>query len=330
MIAPNRVSAYDCARSLVLRSKDKLGFTVADYMTFAKDIYHELNMRGIKDAKRVVYPVNRHMNTVDLEGDNIMVASVYRPDDCGVMIPMWSNPNIPDTIIDLSSKKVCDCGRDTCAQLKNYEPLEEVVQMEMPDNTSQSFRKTLYKYVKPDGSYIERLNEPIKRYDNSGTHISTVMEESERLICSLEVDDKGCVCDNDDNKQKIYSNCGFIDLRHECGCPTAPTECSERNDFKLSPNGNRIILPPDHSYSHIVVRHYYDLKTKDILIPQVSKKVFMEKLYYEGIKFDKTVSAGHRMEVASWIATSESRMITDLTKMTLSETYKTIHPKRQL
>lgn len=328
MIAPNRITALECARSLVLRSKDKLSITVADYMAFAKDIFSDLNMKGIKDAKRVVFPVNRKINTIDLDGDNIMIASVYRPDECGIMIPMWSNPNIPETIKDLSAKKHCDCGCDLCAQVKNYEPLEENVSMEMPDGSNQTFRKSLYKYVKSDGSYIERLNEPIKKYDKEGVHIATVMDETETVLCNLDVNDKGCILDNKSNEKKIYANCSFVDLRHECGCPTSPNECSPRNDFKISDDGNRIILPPDHSYSHVVVRYYYDLKTKDILIPKVAKKVFMEKLYYEGIKFDKTVSAGHRFEVAQWISISESRMISDLSRMTLSETYRLLAPQR--
>jgi len=330
MSTPNRVSAYECARSLVLRSKDKLGFTIADYISFAKDIYHDLNMKGIKDAKRVIYKVNRRINAIDIDGENIMIASVYRPDDCGVMIPMWTNPNIPESIIDLSANKSCDCGNDLCAQVKNFEPIEETITMEMPGGGTQSFRRTLHKYVKPDGSYVERLNEPVKKYNAQGIHISTVMEQSEELICALEVNDKGCICENEKNRKKLYSSCNFIDLRHDCGCPTLPNECVQRNDFKISQDGNRIILPADHSYSQVVVRYYYDLKTKEILIPQVSKKVFMEKLYYEGIKYDKSVSAGHRAEVANWIGISESRMISDLTRMTLSEIYKAIHPQRQL
>jgi hypothetical protein len=182
--------------------------------------------------------------------------------------------------------------------------------------------------VKPDGSYIQRLNEPIKKYNAAGVHIATVMDETEELICGLDVDDKGCVCDSPENKKRLYANCGFVDLRHDCGCPTLSSECDIRNDFKISQDGNRIILPSDHSYSHVVVRYYYDLKTKDIMVPQVAKKVFMDKLYYEGIKYDKTVSQGHRIEIENRIAFGESRMISNLSKLTLSEIYRAIHPQR--
>jgi hypothetical protein len=330
MIAPNRVSVLEMAKSLTLRSKDKLGVGLADYVEFGKDIFHELNMKGIKDAKRVVLKVNKKINSIELPGETLQVASLYRIDECGTIVPFWSNPKISEDVIDLSADKQCDCGCDLCATIKNYEAIETTVTMDMPDSTTQSFTKTVTKIVKADGSWIRKITEPVMKYDNEGVHTATVMETTEEEICKFDVDKNGCVKDTEENQGKAYTNCGFVDLKHECGCPTRAIECPNNNDLKIDETGRRIILPTGHSYDHVIARIYYDLKTKDIMVPQVCKKVFMQKMFLAGIEFDNSVSTTRRMEVQRNIAGEESSMLSNLSRMTVSEFYKTALPKRPM
>lgn len=307
-----------------------MGVSLADYVSFGKDIYIELNMKGIKDAKRLVLKVNKKINSIELPGWAIQVASLYRIDECGKIIPFWSNPKISDEVIDLSADKQCDCGCDLCATIKNYEPIESVVTMPMPDSTPQSFTKTVTKIVKADGSWIRKITEPVMKYDNQGVHTATVMETSEEKLCQFDVDKNGCIKDTKDNRGKAYTNCAFVDLKHECGCPTPPSECDQTNDYKIDETGRTIILPAGHSYDHVIARIYYDLKTKDIMVPQVCKKVFMQKMFFAGIEFDNNISANRRIEVQRNIAGEESSMLSNLTKMTVQEFYKTALPKRPM
>lgn len=326
MIAPNKIPLSEVVKSLVFRVRDKLGLSYADYMSFAKDVWVEMNMHGLKDTKRVVVKVNRKINAIPIPEVFIQVSSVYIFRD-GKIVPLLSNSKITDEIVDLAADKKCECGSDLCANIKNYELIEEQVEVEMPDGSLQVFTKTVRKKVNLDGSYVMEVNEPVKIYQQ-GIYVSVEMQSSEEYICALEVEENGCIKETKENRTKVVGACGFSDLRHECGCPTSPDECDPRLEYRIV-NG-QILLPSNHSYDHVIVRGYYDAKTRDILIPQVAKKNFMDRLFYAGIEYDMEVPEGKKEAARRAVQRSMTDMVSDLSRMTVSKLYSILSPKRIL
>lgn len=327
MNAPNKVPLSEAVKSLVKRSKDHSGLNYADYMSFAKDIWIEMNIRGIKDSKRFILKVDKKTNSVTLPEEAILFSTVYIFRE-GKIVPLLTNPNLHEGIIDPSAKKKCDCGSDICANVNNYEDIESVVRAQMPDGTFMDFVHTIRKKVKPDGRYVNEFTEPVKKYTD-GIHTDTVLETWEEEICDLDLSEDGCIEDSDSNRTKIYTACGFVDLKHECGCPAVPEECVEKLEFNINDKGNRIVFPSNHSYDYVIVRAYVDVKTKDILIPQVCKKNFMDRVYYAGIEYDRNVPEYQKQSALRAISRSETNMIMDLSRMTIADLYNTISPQRK-
>lgn len=328
MIAPNKVPLSEVVKSLVIRTKDKTGLSYADYMSFARDIWVEMNMSAIKDTKRVVIQVNRKHNSIALPEDFIQFSSIsiFRE---GKIVPLVTNSELSEKIIDLSAHKYCECGSDLCANLSNYELIEEPIEIEMPDGQLQVFTKSIRRKVKADGSWVTEVSEPVKKY-LAGVFTAVEMETREEYLCELDLSEGGCVKQTEQNRTKIYSFCGFHDLRHECGCPSLAQECLEQLGYKINASGRRIILPANHSYDHVIVRGYYQAKTKDILIPQVARKNMMDRLYFAGIEYDPKVPKYRRDEAKSAIVRSQTNMASDLSRMTISDLYHTISPLRIL
>jgi hypothetical protein len=328
MIAPNQVSAKEIVDSLLLRLKDVIGVNRALYMSYAKDVFKELNLRGIKSSKRVVLKINKTLNSVPVPGDYVQYSSAYVFDDCGKLVPVLINSDISEEIIDLAADKKCDCGSDLCANLKNYELIEEPVLAPMPDGEMQSFTKTSIKKINKDGSYELQTSTPVTIFDDEGNHIATRLETQTEFLCKLEVDGNGCVIENEKNRGAVYTYCGFQDINHECGCPPKRNECKVKPTFNISDDGHRLIFPSDFPYDYIVLRYYYDVKTKDILVPYVAKRVFMDKIYYEGIRYDPKVALNLKLKTESDISKGERNLLSDLSRMTTSRLYSVISPKR--
>lgn len=329
MIAPNKVSGKEIVDSLLIRTKDKLGINRADYTSYLKDIWKKLNLKGIKESKRILIRVNRKNNSVEVPDDYFQFSTIYVFDDCGKIVPLAINTNLSEEIVDLSRQKGCDCGCDLCAQVSNYEAIEEVVPATMPNSSVEYFTKRIVKKVNADGSYIQEITEPQQIFLN-GAHTETKLVTSSEYICKLDVADNGCVLDTEENKTKIYGQCGFVDLRHECGCPTLPDECNGAAQYNISDDGKRIILPSNYQHDYIILRYYFDKKTKDIEFPWVSKSLVMDEMYWAHIEYDPKVPRYVKIDIKNSIAQKLQTMLSDITRMTMSEMYKMVSPKKHL
>ena len=334
MNSPNRVTVEEIADGLLLRMGKLLDTGLkARLMLLAKDLYKEMNMSGIKDTKRIIIDVKKNSNIIQLPSDNFMFSSISVLKN-GKFTPLLVNQNISQDIIDLSFDKKCDCGCSLCASVKNYEIVQKQVSAEMPDGSFQVFTKTSRKKLNKDGSYYLVVSQPMPKYED-GVHVSTTMITEEELICKLEVvedEDGQChVCDTKENEKLVFRNCVYDTIANDCGRPFAISECDPLAlGYNLSDSGDQIILPSKLSYDKVMVRYYADLPTKKILVPFVAKKYFIAKLYHEVIEYDREVPQYDKNASSLRIKETKVQMLLDLSRLTLSETYAAISPKRIL
>lgn len=329
MTVPNKSRLIDVVDSVLIRENDLQGIKRARYMLVAKEIYEETNLHGIKDSKRLICKVDKNTNSIYLPDEGLMFSTIYGIVN-GKFQAFALNANISEDIIDLSAHKYCEngCGSQLCSDVKNYELVEENVYAPMPNGSSVLFRKTSRKKINPDGSYIYEITEPVKNYSASGTHISTTLITRTEFICNLDIDDKGCVIENEDNKQKIWSVCGFHNIGEDCGKPLDKSCFCPNLEYNVSTDGKRIILPSNLSLDTVLVRYYYSQKTKDIMIPFVAKNLFRLKLVYALKELMDNVSRGTKIDLERKIWAAENQMNTDLSRLTLSELYDVLSPKK--
>lgn len=330
MASPNKTSAIEIVDSLLIREGDMQGVNRARYLSVFKEIWEDMNLQGIKDTKRIIVKVNKDTNSIMLPEEATEFASIYGPMG-GRMQPLLINKNLSEDMIDLSARKRCgheDCNSFLCATVKNYELIEETVIARMPNGSPRSFQKVTRKKINPDGSFIQEIIEPEAIY-SGGVHTSTELKTKTEFICKLDLDDKGCVVECDDNRKKIYLNCAFCDFNHESGKPFGQEECYNPNlTYNISDDRRRIILPSNLSLDYVIVRFYFTQKTRDIQVPNVCRRLLRLKLRVELDMFDNKVSAGAKVLLQRLIQTEERYMLDNLTRMTLHELYHLISPKR--
>lgn len=332
MIAPNTVTLSDAADGILLR-QDKLLDTglKAKYLVILKDIYKETNMKSIKNSVRMVVPVHKGTNAVKLQPGNYMFSSASAMHN-GKLTPLFINSNLIGDVIDLSGNKKCqnDCGCELCGNASNYELIQVQVMAEMPNGDLQEFTKTSRKKVNKDGSYVLEVTEPIAVFEEN-IHVATELQTREEFICSLEVDEKGCVLDTKTNRKKFYASCNFDCFENECGRPINPSDCLVKpNEINISESGDTIFLPSNLCYDNLVVRVYVDLPTKDLRIPFVCKNYFMWRAYYESIMMNDKVQQYVKKDAETKMNKSETEMVIDLSRLTLSEQFAVIAPKKRM
>lgn len=330
MIAANRVPLGEVVDSLVFKQKDLQATMKASYLSEAKLLWKLMNLRTIKDSKRVIIDVDKGINSIKLPDDCYQFSSIYVYSN-GRFVPLLINSNLSEDLVDLSEKKSCSCGcgSDLCANVRNYELIQSNESVGMPDGSQQVFVKTSRKSVAKDGSYFYEITEPIQIFDSAGVHIATELKTRVEEICKLDVDENGCVKDCEENKKKIYGVCGFNTIGDDCGKPVLWSDCICPDlTYNVSDDGDRIILPSNLAYDKVVVRYFFDSKTSDIMIPIVAVQLFQMLLYAEFIKFDNKIPQYRRKEVASQIIILQSDLGTDLSRMTMANMYQAISRKK--
>lgn len=256
------------------------------YTEVAKEVYEDLNLSVIKDIKRVVLNIHEHLPVLPVPLDYYDFVSLDYLDRHGVPRPMVFNDKLKDDVIDISLDHdcgcECGCTSGACCAVKNYETIQEQVEMDMPNSTVQTFTKYTRKNINPDGSYFQEVTEPVRVYDNN-VWTDTLLKTVSSFICKLDVKECGCLLDTEHNRTQLQENCCGVNIRHECGCSAE----YHKNSYTISQDGNRLILPKGYDYEKIVLRYFPVKATKDILIPRQALKVFMTGLKKEMLLWDK-------------------------------------------
>src|SRR6266496_4377010 len=277
-------------KSLCLRSGDNLQRNKGLYLNCAKDIYNDLNEDSLKIFDRVKIPVrskfkvNKRTNSIELPCDALRLCSVNVIDGTGAFLPVWRNEQITDDIVDISTAK-------------------------LPNGNDISFTCIDRKYINPQGFFYQDTQFPERIYTN-GVWTNTILKTENTKLCKVDVDSNGCCCDTDANVDALCHACGIKtdgipfggNAQSFCGNPNVDTwryfcsskidwfgvQCGShlhgridfRNIYNLNELGNRLVLPHDFPFDHVMVRYFADIQLKNLMIPYMAKECFMSGLQW--------------------------------------------------
>ena len=321
------ISLDEIVKTACLIEKDYQMQNKMRYLAFAKDIWHnDMNLTTVKDVKRIILEIDKRTNTVKLPCHNKLVSGVYVIGKFGEFYPVYRNERLHDDIVDISAIDDCDghCCNKLCNMVKNYEAIEELIESEMPNGSTQTFTCITRKGYDNYGNYYEEKQYPQREYTD-GTWTNTIVATEKINLCKLELDKKGCIKETDENyhlvlKHGCYGSCESLYVpKGEVGssCIIDPSakhlvgwECGYNfsafnlnNSYNITTEGDRLVFPHNFAFKRILVRYYEDIKINDIKVPSIAKEAMMM-----GIKYYDTLLDENKLKINQVFAEKYARM----------------------
>jgi len=354
----------DVAESLCIRSGDSLQRNKALFLDVASDVWQDLNESTLRIAQRVKMPVrqlfhvNKRTNSIDIP-PSLRISSVSVIGSGGILYPVYRNDRLHIDLVETKAKRNCacefNCGYQLCNSIKGYEVINHTEEDKMPNGDPVSFDCVDRKVVMGGFLYLQKQY-PQRVYE-SGVWVDTVKHQEDIKMCSVEVDDNGCVCDTTSNIDAVCDACGIQsnDPEQCCigGTASAPPSkdcntwkyyCTSKADwfysqcggfsyfrkgcnniYNISELGNRLLFPHDFAWDHAVVRFYADVDLNNLWIPYMAKETFMTGMMYFSLtnnpkKFQEAAVFAQKYSQQKW------GLFLELNKYTLAEQRMILSP----
>lgn len=332
-----KIKLTDLVNEIFLLKGDASRREFLRYKAIAKNIYRELNLFKIKEAKRVFLDVDKHTNSIKLPSDNILFSSISVINDCNKLIPLVMNSSIADQdIIDATIDKKCkcnecDCQNEDCGSIYKYELITETVSMVMPDNSFQDFEKTIIKRIDKDGQIWQEINEPVIIFDENGVHTSTEIVPKIEAICKLDIKECGCVEDTESNKSKL-SECSFAQIfAVESG---SCNPCYAHNNpytYNINEEETRVYFDTNFDFDKVLLRYYSNESNSEIEIPIIAKEAVLLGTEWKASLFSNEKSrygVSRTRDFKFEYVQACEELDTLIHRMTVKEFINTMLPKR--
>lgn len=309
---------FEIADSLCLRSQDILRRNKGIYLDCANDVWFDLNLTTVKQVKRELFQIDKRTNTINLPENNLGVFSVSVMDHHGVIWPLFRNDKLHRDIVDVSAQKNCacenQCGYSLCNLIKGYEAIVSVKSDFLPNGSPISFNCVDRKAVDKNGFLYSETQYPQRVYTN-GVWTNTILFTNSTKLCKVELDEKGCICDTEENERNVFQVCNIrnndgipfggdansfygdqkVDTwRYHCNSELewfgvqcgAYNHCRDgfKNIFNIEEGQKKLIFPHDFGFDRVLLRWYYDVDLKNMEIPIIAKQTFMTGLQYFSVE----------------------------------------------
>lgn len=304
-----------------LGNKDYLQRAKGRMLKWSKYVYQDLNLTTVKAVKRELFKINKRTNTVDLPCDFLQLSSVNVIDRCGTIYPVFRNDNVKGSeIVDVPSKKDCaceeKCSYQLCNLVKGYHAIQETRNDFLPDGTPISFNCVDRITFDRNGFVYKETQNPLRVY-MSGVWTDTILNTVQEKLCAVELDQKGCIKDTEQNVTSLCNSCGWdeknmIPMGGTSSTPPLPNVktwsyyCNSKYDFfsvqcgqfphgfrrecnnvyNISELGNRLIFPHDFGFDRVLIRYYTDINLNDLQIPFIALDTFIAGLKWWDNRFD--------------------------------------------
>lgn len=346
-------------RDYLMRSKGRM-------LTWAKEVWLDMEMNTVKIAKRQFFEINKRTNTVDLPCEFIQLSSVNIMDKFGVFYPVFRNERLHDDLTDVAASKDCsceyNCGYKMCNTIKGYEAVVSIKCDKNPDGTDVEFNCVDRKAIDEQGFLYEQTQYPERIY-LSGVWASTVLKTENKKLCKVEVDSNGCCCDTEENIHAVCNACGISDnqvnppVGGDANCPPDKNDktwiyyCNTKSDwlsiqcgghpfglynqcnniYNISELGNRLIFPHNFGHDRVMVRYYADVNLLDLYIPRIAVDTFVTGLIW----FDNKYSTNpKRIALAESFGNKYAKMkfglFREMNKYRIAELGKIIAPPKYI
>lgn len=317
------LSVDEAVELVLLGNEDILRRDRMKMIKWSRYVWEDLKLDVLKQPVREYFNIDKRTNSIQLPCPFTQVSSVNVRDRFGNFFPVWRNERITDDIPDVAAGKDCSCeykcGNKLCNTIKGYEAIVSTKYDKLPDGSEISFTCVDRKMVENNGTFIEQLQYPQRVYE-SGVWVNTILYTENKILCKVELDHNGCVCDTehnidalcntccDDNSNvnaipfggtadnppcnnqdintwKYYCNSKLDWFWYQCGCEVG---CLNPYDmiYNISELGNRLIFPKNFGFDRVVLRYYKTQNTADIKIPLIALDAFAMGLKWWDARFN--------------------------------------------
>jgi len=317
------LSVDEAVELVLLGNDDLLRRDRMKMIKWSRYVWEDLKLDVLKQPVREYFNIDKRTNSIQLPCPFTQVSSVNVRDRFGNFFPVWRNERITDDIPDVAAGKDCSCeykcGNKLCNTIKGYEAIVSTKYDKLPDGSEISFTCVDRKMVENNGTFIEQLQYPQRVYE-SGVWVNTILYTENKILCKVELDHNGCVCDTehnidalcntccDDNSNvnaipfggtadnppcnnqdintwKYYCNSKLDWFWYQCGCEVG---CLNPYDmiYNISELGNRLIFPKNFGFDRVVLRYYKTQNTADIKIPLIALDAFAMGLKWWDARFN--------------------------------------------
>lgn len=349
---------------LCLLSGDTLRRNKGIYLSVAKDVFNDMNEDVLKLSERIKVPVRRlfkvdkRTNSINIPRNVLRINSVSIVDRFGCFHPVYRNDNVSDDIVDVGGTPNCGCDKcnnQLCNTIKGYEAVVSEKVDYMPNGDPVTFKCIDRKAVDRQGFFYSETQYPLRVY-LSGVWDDTVLHTEIKKLCSVEIDNNGCIIDTDSNVNNICTSCGIDVMAYggnsneaPCDNPEANTwtyHCASvmemfnvqcggypygrrgyySNTYNISELGDRIIFPATFGWETVMIRFYEDITLKNLKIPYLAKSCFMTGMQFYSTQFhDKKQRLAQVYEQK--FTKQKWGLLLEMNKYTISESKEIFTPK---
>jgi len=325
----NTESPDEIIKSLLIRKGDIPGVNFMKFKSVVPDVYRDLNLFVIRFAKRYLIEVDKNTNSFNIPEDSLLASSLSYIDECNKIKPMFINRNITDDIVDIQLDKdcYCECGCKSklCGQIKNYESIVTDSVELLPNSTTEVFTSTTRKRLDTDGRFVIERTFPVRTYEDGiwvGVELKTEIEE----LCKLDVKECGCPKDTEENTCKVNACCNANTFAQECGDPMCDFE--NTNTYNFSEDGRRVVLPSGFGYNQVLYRYYGETSVKDMRIPVLARKAFIDGLVDFTVAYDDSQPLWRITKSENKYIDSKGKLFTLMNRYSISALYQALCPPR--
>lgn len=262
----------------------------ARYMVLAEECWQDIFQNTLWVIKSVWVPTKAGdpYNYISMPKDCQRLLSVANEDKCGLIQPLYYNPQI--NVIAKPSTKKCGCSNSNCdcqGLCESANSLTMTTKLWFTINGQNYYQKTYYQYC-ANGDILEFTETPTKKYNDltgdSGdfnddynddySHSSAPFSDytivtvtAQRKICKLETSPCGCPKETEENNQLFMDCCGYL---VNWNCNTRRKHCKQFSeninnnhygDVKISECNTKIYYRPARDW-----RSVYKTETPDWLL----------------------------------------------------------------
>lgn len=271
----------------------------ADYMITAQQVWQQLFRETIWEVRQIVLDVDKENHTITLPAGMDRFISISVVDYHGNMQPITYDPNLNTLVVKCHQRK-CSC--QTCqGQDSMCDAIDSITMRQYPViiNTITYYQRVWNK--KCDTGILEISETPYQ----DGTEIT--YRTSEKLICEMEMDEKGCILPTAPNRELF---------EHHFGCFLLDCFKKVCHDWH---HRERVSIPPDFSFygfykpdatcdnvihlKHVkadkVIVSYQpapNFVDSEVMVPQYAQEAMMYGLHHFTTRFRNNISVGEKRE----------------------------------
>jgi hypothetical protein len=342
--------------SALLGNKDIGRRAKGRMLRWAKEVWLDLNLSTVKKVKREEFKINKRTNTVKMPFDFQYLSSVNVMDHHGVEWPVYRNDRLHIDVVEIPADKNCacenGCGYQLCNTIKGYEAITSIVTDSLPNGTPITFTCISRKAVDRNGFLYLEWQYPLHVFTN-GVWTDTILQTEQKKLCECETDENGCICDSEENWNRVCEASGILGIPFGGDAQQGPTaqsntwiyhcnskqdwfnvQCGHSTHFKKDCNqiyninelGDTLIFPHHFGFDKVIVRYYYDVDLQHLEIPVIAVPTFIM-----GLKFWDNQYDDMHQDLAKFYGSRYSQMkfglLKDMNMYRIAENAQILTPK---